>query len=105
MTIRYPSSASSNGSSSVPKGNVVGGEVTEVAVGVVPGGEAGQVAVAAAHHLDVQAAFGLVAERQVKVGDARDVVEVKVHSSYFGETIVTCCVSLFVMLSIPQIEG
>jgi hypothetical protein len=46
--MRQPSSASS-------KGDVGGGEVAEVAVGVVPGGEAGQAAAGAARHFDVHA--------------------------------------------------
>jgi hypothetical protein len=61
-----------------------GGEVAEVAVGVVPGGEAGEVAAGAAQHRDVQAAFGCFFERQVKVADARRVVEVEIHCSSAG---------------------
>jgi hypothetical protein len=63
----------------VAEGDVVVGEVAEIAVGVVPGGEAGQVAARAAHHLDVQSSLALLGESQGKVGDSRGVVEVEIH--------------------------
>src|SRR5438067_5594017 len=61
-------------------------------------------AAGAAQHFDMQAAFGIVAERQVEVGDAQGGAEIEVHCQC-GEMIVTCCVSLLVMLSMPQIGG